>query len=175
MLTALTELTFGDDDKIGRRPSDWPRNARAVTTRLTRHAPGLRRRGWFIDNDDGQNEDGVIKWTVSPPEKGRDSAPSNPSNPSNPSEQVSSPNGDGVDGEPFPGDNPSAPSDLSRETAATSADGLTGQTGQKYSPSLVGATFTPPTGRGRCEHCGWHIGTQGHRRNCPANPLEVTR
>jgi hypothetical protein len=29
--------------------------------------------------------------------------------------------------------------------------------------------FTPPTGPGRCDDCGCHIATQGHKPDCPAN------
>jgi hypothetical protein len=29
--------------------------------------------------------------------------------------------------------------------------------------------FTPPAGPGRCDECGFHIATQGHRDDCPAN------
>jgi hypothetical protein len=31
------------------------------------------------------------------------------------------------------------------------------------------AGFTPPTGPGRCEYCGFHVATQGHRDDCSAN------
>lgn len=40
------------------------------------------------------------------------------------------------------------------------------------SPPEDGSTppgFTPPTGPGRCDHCGCHTPTQGHREDCPAN------
>ncbi|MEN4463814.1 hypothetical protein ACNQR7_03525 [Mycolicibacterium senegalense] len=52
-----------------RRPRDWPKNARATTTRLTRHAPALRSLGWSIEHDNGRNHDNVTKWTITPPEK----------------------------------------------------------------------------------------------------------
>jgi hypothetical protein len=29
--------------------------------------------------------------------------------------------------------------------------------------------FRPPTGPRRCDECGWHVPTQGHRRGCSAN------
>lgn len=32
------------------------------------------------------------------------------------------------------------------------------------------AGFAPPSGSGRCPECGWHIPTQGHTRECSANP-----
>jgi hypothetical protein len=30
--------------------------------------------------------------------------------------------------------------------------------------------FTPPTGPGRCDECGWHIEKQGHKAGCSAKP-----
>lgn len=30
----------------------------------------------------------------------------------------------------------------------------------------AGGVFRPPQGRGRCERCGFHIETQGHRNGC---------
>ncbi len=32
------------------------------------------------------------------------------------------------------------------------------------------SSFVPPTGPGRCEECGCHVATQGHKPDCPANP-----
>lgn len=29
-----------------------------------------------------------------------------------------------------------------------------------------GGVFVPPKGRGRCERCGFHVKTQGHRAGC---------
>lgn len=49
----------------------WPRNARAVTGLLTRHAPAMRAQGWQVDNDDGRNHLNRTLWTIGPrrPEK----------------------------------------------------------------------------------------------------------
>lgn len=33
----------------------------------------------------------------------------------------------------------------------------------------LGAQFAPPSGPGRCDECGCHIATQGHKPDCPAN------
>jgi hypothetical protein len=49
-------------------PPDWPKKARDVTTRLTRHAPALRALGWHIENDGGHNKAKTTQWTVTPPE-----------------------------------------------------------------------------------------------------------
>ena len=63
-------------------PRDWPKNARAVTGQLTRHAPALRGQGWVIDHDAGRNEASTRKWNISPPEKVSEPDPSDPPNPS---------------------------------------------------------------------------------------------
>jgi hypothetical protein len=49
------------------RPRGWPRNPRQVTTLLKRHAPALRTRGWVVDEDEGRNQQGVTRWTLTPP------------------------------------------------------------------------------------------------------------
>lgn len=122
------------DDKSTRRPVDWPRNARVVTTRLTRHAPGLRRRGWRIDHDGGQNKACVTQWTITPPEKGPDSAlPDLPNLPS----QVSAYESGRSDETLFPADNLPALPNLPSAPPVTSADGSAGQAGQESGPSLV--------------------------------------
>jgi hypothetical protein len=48
-------------------PQDWPKKARAVTTRLTRHAPALRALGWHVENDGGHNKAKTTLWTITPP------------------------------------------------------------------------------------------------------------
>jgi len=48
-------------------PRGWPRNPRAVTTRLRRHAPAMARTGWRVFSDDGQNHDKVIRWSIASP------------------------------------------------------------------------------------------------------------
>jgi hypothetical protein len=45
---------------------------------------------------------------------------------------------------------------------ASRSDGAASTNGQA-------SGFTPPTGVGRCDECGWHIATQGHLRGCSAN------
>jgi hypothetical protein len=47
-----------------RPPQDWPKKAREVTTRLTRHAPALRALGWHIEHDCGQNKAKTTRWTI---------------------------------------------------------------------------------------------------------------
>ncbi|GAA4668559.1 hypothetical protein [Gordonia humi] len=55
--------TFGDE----KPPRDWPKNSRAVTTLLRRHAPALRAIGWIIDDDGGRNHRKITEWTITPP------------------------------------------------------------------------------------------------------------
>ena len=61
----LAELT--PESKDWRKPRAWPRNARAVTTLLRRHAPALRALGWTVSDDGGRNKENSTHWTVGPP------------------------------------------------------------------------------------------------------------
>ena len=65
-VTPMRELANGSivPDKP---PQDWPKKARVVTTRLTRHAPALRSLGWQIGNDNGKNMAHATRWTIAPP------------------------------------------------------------------------------------------------------------
>ncbi|TPN41385.1 hypothetical protein [Mesorhizobium sp. B1-1-6] len=67
-------------------PKGWPANARLTTVHLKRQAPVMRKAGWHIENDEGRNKDGVVTWTIRPPEKAGISVP--PSPPSPPSVSV---------------------------------------------------------------------------------------
>ncbi len=64
---------------IDRPPKDWPANARAVTQRLRRNAPALRKAGWSVTEDGGHNQSNALRWTLSPPENTRDSPSSDSS------------------------------------------------------------------------------------------------
>ena len=57
-------------------PKDWPTDARAVTTRLRRNAPALRKAGWTVTDDGGANISNSLRWTLNPPEIGRKSSSS---------------------------------------------------------------------------------------------------
>jgi hypothetical protein len=50
-------------------PRDWPANPRLATVHLKRQAPVMRKAGWHIESDEGRNKDGVVVWTIRPPEK----------------------------------------------------------------------------------------------------------
>ncbi|MGH3679890.1 MAG: DUF4326 domain-containing protein, partial [Natronosporangium sp.] len=55
------------DDEGWRRPKEWPGNARAVTARLHRQAPVMRKAGWAVEDDDGANHTNAVRWTITPP------------------------------------------------------------------------------------------------------------
>ncbi|MEM7342499.1 MAG: ATP-binding protein [Actinomycetota bacterium] len=48
-------------------PKGWPTSSRAVTGRLKRWAPVLRKVGWTVDNDAGTNRYGTTRWTITAP------------------------------------------------------------------------------------------------------------
>jgi hypothetical protein len=158
-------------------PKGWPGAARGVTGQLTRHAPALRSQGWRVEHDGGKTEDGIRRWTISPPwppEKARISDPSDPSDPS-PQLNGTKPHGltDGLAGHTSQDrltDGSAEMLNPSEKWPSTSTNGLTGQTGQKYTPSLVSTQprqYVPPRGPGRCDDCHHHIATQGHAEVCP--------
>jgi hypothetical protein len=64
------------DDTDWRPPKSWPSNARAVTTRLRRQAPVMRKAGWQVD--DGNNRLGITRWTITPPNVGDGPTPAPP-------------------------------------------------------------------------------------------------
>ena len=68
----LDELT--PTDKDWRRPREWPRNPRAVTSLLKRHAPALRELGWTVTDDGGHNKTHAARWTITPPDQSRETA-----------------------------------------------------------------------------------------------------
>jgi hypothetical protein len=70
--TILAQVTPTQD----RPPQDWPKKARDVTTRLTRHAPALRALGWRVENDGGQNKSKATQWTITAPNAAGGSAES---------------------------------------------------------------------------------------------------
>jgi hypothetical protein len=45
-------------------PKGWPANARAVTQRLRRQAPTMRKAGWQITDDAGANHEKVLHWRI---------------------------------------------------------------------------------------------------------------
>ena len=48
--------------------------------------------------------------------------------------------------------------------------GESGESGSTPNVNPTSGGFSPPSGGGRCPECGWHVATQGHKRECPANP-----
>lgn len=53
-------------------PRGWPANARAVTQRLRRQAPEMRKAGWTVDDLGGSNKNHTTRWVVMPPSDTRD-------------------------------------------------------------------------------------------------------
>jgi hypothetical protein len=152
------------------KPRDWPKNARAVTGQLTRHAPALRSQGWAIDNDGGHNIRNTVRWTIRPPktEGDDDSSSSSASSEHNDQEKRDESTNESTRADESR-DEPTSQANLfdsSENTALTSEDRSTSQTSQNTNPSPA---FTPPSGRGRCTECGCHIASQGHKPDCTAN------
>lgn len=83
LVAMLIELKFGTGEKgmtaaeilkritpsdpSWRRPIDWPKMSRYVTTKLNKNAPALRAMGWEVANDAGKNKDGTVRWILRPP------------------------------------------------------------------------------------------------------------
>ncbi|GIH25144.1 ATP-binding protein [Acrocarpospora phusangensis] len=63
----LLVLVTPDDDGKWRAPKGWPGTARAVTTRLRRQAPPMRKAGWMVEDDGGANHSNAVRWTLTPP------------------------------------------------------------------------------------------------------------
>lgn len=80
----LADLT--PEGKDWRKPRDWPRSARAVTTLLRRHAPALRQLGWTVYDDGGRNKANVTHWTVAPAALDEGREPGQPSSPASSSQ-----------------------------------------------------------------------------------------
>jgi hypothetical protein len=57
---------------VGGSVQNWPRSGRNVTKRLRNFAPALRQVGWTVANDDGENHDKIIRWTLYPPKTERE-------------------------------------------------------------------------------------------------------
>ncbi|MDN4520319.1 toprim domain-containing protein [Mycolicibacterium austroafricanum] len=171
-----------------RRPRGWPKNGRAVTGLLTRHAPALRALGWHVEHDQAANHDKVTRWTISPPTTSERGPKSPPQAPQDPQPQVDGPFPCGSGENPFPAapaDNPQRgehagnagnaenpdPQHLGRLTCE---NGQAGNAGQKSALSLVDGTRLKRgaqplvTGPGRCYECGCHIELQGHKVGCSA-------
>lgn len=63
LLTALTP-----PEPEWRPPREWPRNARAVTTILSRDAPALRKQGWVVDKA-GEDRNHTKRWHLVHPDR----------------------------------------------------------------------------------------------------------
>ena len=166
----LDELTPVDKD--WRRPREWPRNPRAVTSLLKRHAPALRELGWTVTDDGGQNKAHAARWTITPPDQSSETA--SPSSPTS-SVLVNGHESGEVSGEVF--SSPSSPGELGEELARntetdtsphlpvlTSTDELASNASNKYASALLSPdpscrscverlTDLTSTARGQCAEC----------------------
>lgn len=61
------ELLQAFTDINSTTPKGWPTQSRAVTTKLKRFAPSLRKAGWSVDDDGGKNIDHATRWTLVAP------------------------------------------------------------------------------------------------------------
>lgn len=55
------------EDEKWRPPKGWPSTPRAVTTKLHRQAPVMRKAGWAVTDDGGANITNAVRWTITPP------------------------------------------------------------------------------------------------------------
>lgn len=65
-----------------RPPKGWPTTARAVTLRLKRQAPVMRKDGWTVHDDGGANKRNAVVWSIASPPRpemgGNDDSPCSP-------------------------------------------------------------------------------------------------
>jgi hypothetical protein len=54
-------------DERWRPPKGWPTNARAVTSKLRRQAPVMRKAGWSVTDDGSANRGKSARWTIAIP------------------------------------------------------------------------------------------------------------
>jgi hypothetical protein len=83
----LLEELKPEDER--RPPRDWPKNPRAVTGILKRHAPALRKLGWTVEDSQDQHTK-VTVWQLIHPEKACKSDPQHPQHPQDGSESAGS-------------------------------------------------------------------------------------
>lgn len=48
-------------------PKGWPTSPRQATTHLRRQAPVMRKAGWLVTDDGGNNHTNAVKWTITTP------------------------------------------------------------------------------------------------------------
>lgn len=125
----------------GKPPRGWPRNPRAVTTLLTRHAPALRAQGWTVDNDGGRNHLNRTQWTIEPPEE---SPKTDSHNSHDSSSQVSGINqreagreSENSADSPLTRANSHDSHSSKRDTSLTSRNELASHASHEYGPSLA--------------------------------------
>ena len=155
------------EEKDWKLPSGWPKQAREVTTRLTRHAPALRSLGWQIENDNAQNKANATRWTITPPDKGRN--PGSPTSPTSPPEVNDEKSGEADEDAYLATTSPTSPTSPTT-TVLTSEDEAASQARQEYGPNLAAE-------RARCEGCGAELFAQAsiERSRCERCHLAAKR
>jgi hypothetical protein len=68
----------------GKPPKGWPATARQVTKRLRRQAPVMRKAGWTVTDDEGNNHAKVAQWIIEPPSRPREAGISGTRDPQDP-------------------------------------------------------------------------------------------
>jgi energy-coupling factor transporter ATP-binding protein EcfA2 len=91
-------------------PKEWPKDARAVTSRMRRLAPAFRKTGWIIEDLGSDNHEKLLRWKISPPEPTKESR-DDPRQPLQPPQEPPGAGNAGVGG----GDSGTPPSDPQEE------------------------------------------------------------
>lgn len=77
---------FANHVMRARRPGSCPATARGVTQRLHRQAPVMRKAGWSVSDDGGENKQHATRWQISPPSPEKGPYRASPSSPSSPTQ-----------------------------------------------------------------------------------------
>jgi hypothetical protein len=160
----LTRSTPDGDGKW-RAPKGWPMTSRAVTSKLRRQAPVLRKAGWVVTDHGDKNKNGVAIWTLTPPVRpekaGKDTPPSPPSPPNGPDQgkrggdaERQAGNGAGQAGEGGVNGEGGGLADLGATRCPDCAEPYDSI---DHQINCEGLDVSTP-----CPDCGWPPGSEGH-------------
>jgi hypothetical protein len=166
---------------LGVLPKGWPGHPRAVTTRLRRQAPVMRKAGWTVTDDGGKNKAGVARWTIIPPGGGhpREAWNSSPPNPPNPpfagQEPFSGGTGFPADDPPGGATNPPNPPSPATDPPVTRQEtaghgtfgGSAGKAGQESGPLYNGGAAAGDQGEAGAREGGRTFPPKAHAGNSP--------
>ena len=109
----LLKLATPTDEKW-RVPKEWPKTSRAVTMRLHRQAPVMRKAGWTSTTTADRTNTNAVHWTITRPETGRNpgSLTRSPTSPASQASQASNEYGASPDSGP----------ELQRDARASAVD-----------------------------------------------------